>query len=80
MAEITYDGAADALYIGFADRSGRVHTYSTEQHHDVNVDVVDGRVAGIEILGASTHPVFSRLLPRLSGGILTGYHEVTKDA
>ena len=76
MIEVIYDGGADALYIGLGSRSGRVHTYMTERHHDIAADVVDGQLAGLEILGASKHPIFSRLIPEMQGAVLTSFRTV----
>lgn len=66
--EVTYDGEADALYLGLACEWSTTSQRTVWTPDDsVGVDIVDGDIVGIEILGASKHPVFKHLLPDTSG-------------
>ncbi len=66
--EITYDAEADALYIGLMTNwTARSKNVRTIQNTDgLLFDIYDGKVVGIEVLGASRHPLFA-LVPKVSG-------------
>jgi uncharacterized protein YuzE len=73
--EMSYDSEADALYIQLACSWSSTKVRTLMAPGDVNVDVVNGKPVGIEILGVSKHPVFRRLLPDTSGIVeLRSFH------
>lgn len=74
--EVTYDGEADALYIGLATEFvGRVSTIPSPDDA-VQVDVVDGKMVGLEVLAASKHPLFAALVPKTSGALTLTHYQV----
>lgn len=79
--EVTYDAEADAMYI-CVDRREFHSTAKAKSilspYGDVVFDTWDGKPHGIEVLGASKHPIFSQLIPRMEGGTLTS-SEVSYD-
>ena len=73
--ELTYDAEADCMYIGFGRGASRYKSYMNFDG-DVVLDLADGTVVGIEIIGASTHPVFKRLMQSDASSFREGnYHE-----
>ena len=72
MFKITFDLEADALYISF--KSGPAQVTTVQISADVAVDLdKDGRVQGIEILGASKYLDFTDNRPSV---ILTGIEPI----
>jgi uncharacterized protein YuzE len=67
--EVTYDASADALYISLAcGWSAEPEELKTLGMGGVMVDVLDEAIPiGIEVLGASRHPAFSHMIPRIQG-------------
>lgn len=60
--KITYDAKYDVLYLALADESGEVTTERVNEDVAIDFDG-QGRIVGIEVLGASRRLNLTSLLP-----------------
>lgn len=62
IMKLSYDTKYDILYIKFAERAEKVTSKSIDEDITLDFDE-EGKIAGIEILDASTHVDIGSLLP-----------------
>jgi uncharacterized protein YuzE len=60
--KISYDAKYDVLYLKFGEGTPSVTTRHLDDDISLDIDE-DGRIAGIEVLSASTHVDLSAILP-----------------
>jgi len=60
--KIAYDSKYDVLYLKFAEGAPSVTTRHLDEVISLDIDE-KGRIAGIEVLSASTHVDLSAILP-----------------